>query len=321
LLPSWFKYRKSSHDHHSDETERHASSTSIQCTSEYDHSIGYTRTRFRTIRSHKNHKYHFTRWLDYCGIFYFFIKYIRLQEKHYHNQIRPIFDSWLKIDTSLQFHSSVRERQFDNMFINAIQQIRQPDPKSMARCHLESYRYSDDRSLTNISRQVQFFNERVRVFIYDVYERAHTYIATQLLFMPPYDQTYWSETNYYHYSNIVYYFWLVFWERRNGKHETHLELTQNGNECWIRIKPSAEPIAMTKYKEDAEKLYKYLCERTPNVVDWLNRLEIDRNEVVGHLNTFIQNIESILSEYRWIQSFKGKCIWERQFWAIRRIHL
>jgi hypothetical protein len=207
------------------------------------------------------------------------------------------------------------------MFISAIERIRQLDPESMARCHLESYHYSDDRSLTNISRHVQFFNEMVRVFIYDVYERVHTYIATKLLFMSPYDQTYWSETNYYHYSNIVYYFWLVFWERRNGKNETHLELTQNGNEYHIRIRPSAELIAVTKNGEDAEKLYRYLCERTPDVVDWLNRLETYRNEVIGHYNTFIDNIRFILSEYRWIQSFKGRCVWERRSWGIRRIHL
>lgn len=307
----------------SNEKEEHPSSRGGQCASEYDNSINHTRIDRRTNRIHKNRKYCFTRWLDYCGCFYFFIKYFESQQQHYRDDIIPIFRSWCEIGTPLQFHADFREHQFGNMFIDAINRIRHSDPQLMARCHLESYPYSDDRSLQAISHQVQQFNDRVRVFRHHVYEAVYTYAATQLFLMRPYDQIDWSEKNYYHYSNIVYYLWLVFWERRGGKYETHLELKQNGNEYHIRIIPSAEPIAMTTNKEDAEKFNKYFCDQTPDLVHWLNRLETARNEVVNRYNTFIQNIMSILSEYRWtwVQSIRGRCEWERHFWRIRGAHL
>jgi hypothetical protein len=221
------------------------------------------------------------------------------------------------VNTALQYHADFREHQFDNMMIDAIKRIEDSDSQSMAKCHLKSYGYTDDRSLENISEVLLRFNSRVRILKDHLYEAVHSYVGTQLLRIHPYDQTNWSKTNYYHYSNIVHYFWIKSWEQRENKSDIYLDWTQIGSEHSLTIKPSGDPIAKLEYKEDAEKLYNFLLKQTDGITNWLNILETDRIELISRYNTFTTNIARILREYKWTDTIKGRCNWERQFWRIR----
>jgi len=243
----------------------------------------------------------------------FFIRFFKLKDSHYKNDIIPILQHLRNMSTALSPHVDLRSRSFHNMFVNVIQEMQQIDNKSMARCHLQAYHYSDYRAFEIITKDVRRYNDMVQVFINHVTERIELYLKIELPYLRKYSSSEELQSNYYHYNNIVFYFWLVYWQSRDGKIETQPEIVHYGNAHYLRINTSGEPIASADNDDDIRKLHIFLTTLAPDVVDWLTRLNTYRNEVVGHLNTFIQNIEHILDDHSWNKSIKGTCGWERGF--------
>jgi hypothetical protein len=242
---------------------------------------------------------------------FFFIRYFQQKDVHYESDIVAIFREWARLDPALRFDTSLRPELFKKMLINFIDNLNRYDRLSMGRCHLEAYNYSDNRSFEKISNEVLAFNHRVHLFIGHVAETFDIFVRRQLPHIKNYNLS--SVTNYYHYSNVVYYFWQVFWEVQNGNPETTLEVITEGDTYILRIIPGQDQIAMAKDKNDVEKIREYLLLETPAIVSWLTALNVDGNEVIRRCRVFTQNIRVILNDHAWNRSIRGRCSWERGF--------
>jgi predicted nuclease of predicted toxin-antitoxin system len=255
--------------------------------------------------------------IRYCPIWFnfhdfFFIIYFCQKDVHYESDIVPIFEQWARLDPALRFDTSLRPELFKKMLINFIDNLNRYDRLSMGRCHLEAYNYSDNRSFEKISNEVLAFNHMVHLFIGHVAETFDIFVRTQLPHIKAYNLS--LVTNYYHYSNVVYYFWQVFWEVQNGNTETTLEVITERDTYILRIIPGQDQIAMAKDKNDVEKIRKYLLLETPAMVSWLTALNVDGNEVIRRCRVFTQNIRVILNDHAWNRLIRGRCGWERGFW-------
>jgi hypothetical protein len=244
----------------------------------------------------------------------FFISYFRLRDRHYKKDIIPTFRHWCRVSTGLSPHVQAGQRPFDNMFLNVIQGMQQIDNKSMARCHLQAYHYSDYRSFESLTKEIRRYNDMVQIFINHIAERIEIFLKIELPYLREYKRSEDTQSNYYHYDNILYYFWLVYWDSRDGRIEIKPEIVRYGNTYHLRI--TGEPIASSDNEKDVTKLQTFLNESTSDVVDWITRLNDYRNEEIGYYNVFRQNIALILDGLSWNKSLKGKCGWERGFWNL-----
>jgi hypothetical protein len=102
------------------------------------------------------------------------------------------------------------------------------DHKAVARDHLYAYNYSDHRSLELLQKNVMIYNGMVMTFINNITEEIDIYLKIQLPYIRQYNPQEDPQSNFYHYSSILYYLWLVFWQSRDGRHETWLETVQYG---------------------------------------------------------------------------------------------
>lgn len=161
------------------------------------------------------------------------------------------------------------------------------------------------------------YNGMVMTFINNITEEIDIYLKIQLPYIRQYNPQEDPQSNFYHYSSILYYFWLVFWQSRDGRHETRLETVQYGNSHHLRIGPSGEPIASANYENDIIKLQTFLTNKTPDVINCLTRLNGYRNEAVDQYTVFRHNIERLLENQAWTRPIRGRCKWERQYFNIR----
>lgn len=253
-------------------------------------------------------------WFNFHDLF--FIRYFKQKDNHYARDLIPVLKRWCNLSTTLEFHVSLRSQSFRNMFMDIIQTMRYMDHSSVARRHLSGYHYFDYRSFDLLVRDVRRYNDMVRVFINHVTERIEIYLKTELPYLQEYASSNDQQSNVYYYSGIVYYFWLVYWQSRDGRHETKPEIIHYGGIHDLRIDPSREPIALADSEDDIRKLQTFLNELTPDVVDWLTRLNHYRNEVIEHYNIFRQNIERILEDQSWTRPVKGRCGWEQQYFSV-----
>ena len=154
-------------------------------------------------------------------------------------------------------------------------------------------------------------------FINGFTENIEIFLKTELPNIRQYTQEEDPQTNLYHYSSIIYYFWLVYWQSRDGRHETQLEIVQYGNSHHLRIGPSGEPIASTNDKDDIIKLQTFMTNKTPNVISRLTRLNEYRNGVIEQYTEFSRSIKRLLEKQAWTRPIRGRCRWEQQYFSIR----
>lgn len=248
---------------------------------------------------------------------FFFIRYLRQKDNHYDKDLIPVLERWCNQDTNLQFHVSIRAQSFHNMFLNLVHNMRFLDRMSVARDHLYSYDYSDNRSFELLQRNVGIYNNMVGSFVNSFTDDIEIFLKTELPHIRLHKQKEDPQTNFYHYSSILYYFWLVYWQSRNGRQETRLEMVQNGDAHHLKIAPNAEPIASASDKDDVIKLQTFMTNKTPNVIFRLTRLNQYRNEVIEQFTEFKHNIERLLENQAWTRPISGRCRWEQQYFSIR----
>jgi hypothetical protein len=203
------------------------------------------------------------------------------------------------------------------MFLNMIRNMHAHDSNSVAQDHLYSYNYSDSRSFELLQKNVEIYNIMVGSFIDGFTGDIEIFLKTELPHIRQYRQDDDQQTNFYHYSSILYYFWLVYWQSRDGKHETQLEIVQYGNAHHLRIAPSTEPIASANNKDDIIKLQTFMTNKTPDVIFRLARLSQYRKEVIEQYTVFRQNIEKLLQKQAWTRPIRGRCEWEQQYFNFR----
>jgi hypothetical protein len=247
---------------------------------------------------------------------FFFIKYFRLRDNHYKNDIIPTLKQWCNIDTALSPHIQIRLRSFDNLFVNVIKDMLEIDDKSMARCHLESYTYSDVRSFEKLVKSIVQYNNMVQVFINTLMEKVEWHLKLKLPHLQKHNALCPKENKYY-FPNIIYCFWLACLDSLHERVETRTEIVQYGDRHHLRISTTQELMASSENKNDIIALQTFLVDMTPDIIDWFRRLIIYRNEAIEDYNMFRQNIEHILDDHWWNKSLKGTCGWERGFWRLR----
>lgn len=248
---------------------------------------------------------------------YFFIRYFKQKDGHYEKDLIPLLDRWCTQDTNLQFHVAIRAQSFHNMFLNMVHNMRFLDRKSVVRNHLYAYHYSDHRSFELLEKNVGIYNNMVGSFINGFTDDIEIFLKTELPHIRRYKQEEDPQMNFYHYSSILYYFWLVYWQSRNGRQETRLGMVEYGNAHHLKIAPSAEPIASANDKDDIIKLQKFMTDNIPDVIFRLTRLNEYRNEAIEQYSVFRQNIELLLQKQAWTRPIKGRCKWEQQYFSIR----
>jgi hypothetical protein len=256
-----------------------------------------------------------------CGFNFhdlFFIRYFIQKVSHYKRDVIPVLERWCNLSTTLEFHIALRSESFHNMYVNIIQSMLDLDPRSVARCHLSVYHHSDHRSFDMLDRDVRRYNDMVTVFINHVSERIELFLKSELPYLRQYNQTEDQKSNFYHYSNILYYFWLVYWQSRDGRNEVHPQISHYGNADHPRINTGGDPLASSDNMEDIRRLYAFLTTMAPDIIDWLARLNVYRNEVIEYYNVFRHNIEYILDDQSWTHPIRGRCGWERQYFSMTR---
>jgi hypothetical protein len=204
------------------------------------------------------------------------------------------------------------------MFLNLVDNLLFLDQHSVARNHLDSYRYTDDRSFDLLQKNVRIYNNMVGSFINGITADLEIFLKTRFPNIRQHRQEEEPISNFfYHYSSIIYYFWLVYWQSRDGRHETQLEIVQYGNAHHLRISPSAEPIASANNRDDIIKLQSFLTSKTSTVIFRLSRLNRYRNEAIEQYIEFSHNIERLLEKQAWTRPIRGRCRWEQQYFSIR----
>jgi hypothetical protein len=224
----------------------------------------------------------------------FFIRYFKQKDAHYERDLIPVLQRWCNQDTNLQFHPNIRAQSFHNMFLNLIDNMYFFDRNSVARDHLDSYHYSDNRSFELFQKNVGIYNNMVGSFINGFTGDIEIFLKTRLPNIRQYRQEENPQSNFYHYSNIIYYFWLVYWQSRNGRHETHLEITHYGNAHHLRISTGGEPIASMNSEDDVIRLQTFISNMTTDAIFRLNLLNQYRNETIEQYAVFRQNIEQVV---------------------------
>jgi hypothetical protein len=248
---------------------------------------------------------------------YFFIRYLKQKDDHYKRDLVPVLQKWCNQDTNLNFHVPIRAQSFHNMFLNIIHNMHFVDSNSVARDHLYSYHYSGNRSFEQLEKNIGIYNNMVGSFINGFTVDIEIFLKTKLPHIRQYRQKEDPQSNFYHYSSILYYFWLVYWQGRDGRQETRLEMVQYGNAHHLRIAPSAEPIASANNKDDIIKLQTFMTNNTPDVIFRLTRLNEYRNEAIGQYAIFRSNVERLLAKQAWTRPIRGRCKWEQQYFSIR----
>ncbi len=125
----------------------------------------------RNCRLHDAHKSGFS--IDYCGAFYFFIRYLQKKQEHYQNDIKPVFIKWANLNIQpLDHHYSYT---FDTLLISIIDSIHAIDKDGLAASHLQGYNEYD--LLLWITRVVNQYNTNVQEFIRDITSRIQSEVA------------------------------------------------------------------------------------------------------------------------------------------------
>lgn len=197
-----------------------------------------------------------------------------------------------------------------------IHNMRFLDQQSVARDHLDSYHYSNNRSFELLQKNVGIYNNMVGSFFNGITDDIEIFLKTRLPNIRQYRQEEEPESNFYHYQNIIYYFWQTYWESRDGRDETHLQINHYGNAHHLRISTGGEPIASADNEDDIINLQTFMTNMTPNVIFRLTRLNEYRNEAIEQYAAFRQNIELLLQKQAWTRPIKGRCKWEQQYFSI-----
>jgi hypothetical protein len=247
----------------------------------------------------------------------FFIRYFKQKDEHYERDLIPVLDRWCNQTTNLEFHIPIRAQSFHNMFLNLIHNLSFLDSMSVARDHLSSYHYSDNRSFELLQKTMGIYNNMVGSFINGITADIEVFLKLELPTIRQYRHKEDPKSNFYHYSNILYYFWLVYWQSRDGRQETRLEMIQYGNSHHLRISTSAEPIASADNIEDIVKLQTFMTNKTPSVIFRLTRLNEYRIEATEQYEVFRQNIRLLLEKQAWTRPIRGRCKWEQQYFSIQ----
>ncbi|MGH9977338.1 MAG: hypothetical protein ACRD8Z_16130, partial [Nitrososphaeraceae archaeon] len=91
-------------------------------------------------------------------------------------------------------------------FLNMIHKMRSLDRNSVARDHLYTYHYFDSRSFELFQKNIGIYNNMVGSFINGITADIEIFLKTKLPYIRQYRQEEDPQSNFYHYSNILYYF-------------------------------------------------------------------------------------------------------------------
>ena len=295
---NWFKYPKLSSSGYVDTWP--ASSpivfSSIQCNNRRSHSL----FDLRTTKLHKIAR----QWIDYCGIFYFFIKYLKIRQQHSENDIKPIFIKWADLTMQpLDYHYT---NTFDTLFITIIHTVRELDHDGIATSHLEGYNEYD--LLLLIAYVVSDYNTNLQDFIMHVTSRIQLDIAALVHTISSYNYKKPQASNYYFLSNILRYLWDKFWE---SEPEARLEI--KGKEL-MQI-PGERKISLSDNNTQLQQLKDYIDRITDDTVYTILSFEVEYNRITQLVDDFANKIGSIERGIRLNKPIKGRCEWERNFWG------
>jgi len=198
-----------------------------------------------------------------------------------------------------------------------IDNMRFLDRNSVAQDHLYSYQFSDNRSFELLQKNIGIYNTMIGSFINGFTDDIEIFLKTRLPNIREYRQEEEPKSNFYYYENIIYYFWQTYWESRDGRHKTHLQIDNYGNAHHLKISTGGEPIASMDNENDVNKLQTFLSNMTTHAIFRLNRLNQYRTEAVEQYAVFRQNIRQLLEKQVWTRPIRGRCKWEQQYFSIR----
>jgi hypothetical protein len=304
LIFSWFKYLKPGRIGYVDKPPEYDSSRIILNSCKWNNRCTDNPLVFRAHRPRNNHKSGFKWRIDYCGIFYFFIKYLKIKQEHYKNDIKPIFVKWANLTIQpLDYHYT---NTFDTLFITIIDTIREVDHENMATSHLKRYKEYD--LLLLITYLINQYDTNLQDFIMHVTSRIQSNVAALIPIISPYDSQQPQKINYYFLSNILRYFWAKFWEE---KREYGIEIKGN---ALIQI-PGERTISVSDNNIQLQKLKEYIDAITDEIVYTLLSFEVERDGIHRLVDDFTKRIYLIERDIRWNKGLKGRCGWERNFWG------
>lgn len=176
LIFGWFKYLKPDRTGRVITSPEYDSSRIILNSSKWNNLCSNNPLVFGSHRPINDHKSSFKWRIDYCGIFYFFIKYFRIKQEHYKNDIKPTFIKWVNLTFQpLDYHYI---NTFDTLFITITDTIREVDHEGMATSHLKGYKEYD--LLLLIIYLVNQYNTNLQDFILHITSRIQSDVAASV---------------------------------------------------------------------------------------------------------------------------------------------
>ena len=308
MTSSWFKYSKWPLIGRVNTPSKYAFSRIIFNFSKRNNRSTHTQLVSGTTRLHKTDKHDFKRWIDYCGIFYFFIKYLKIKQQHYEHDIKPVFTKWAKLTIQpLSYHDF--SATLESLVIPIVDTIHAMDHDDMAASHLEGYK--EYELLLLITYCVRKYNTSLLDFTKETTVHIQSDVAALVPIISLYDIQRPQASNYYFLSNIFHYLWDKFWEK---KPEARLEIVENGERFELMQIPGRRSISLADNRTQLQKLKEYIDQITGEIVYTLLSFEVERDHICGLVTDFSSRLYLIERDIRWHQGLKGRCGWERNFW-------
>jgi hypothetical protein len=250
-------------------------------------------------------------WINYCGIFYFFIRSVKAKQKHYDDDIKPIFASWSRITIDpLEYHYG-----FESLFIKrVIDTMVNADPNNMGRDHLSGYKKLNNSSFVELEKSINNYNLKVKNLIDESISKLKLDISVHVPTIVEYDNITKLRNNYYVLHNIRSYLWTKFWEE---KPKTNLSVIQEGGSYVLASSESPNRLATSDNEWDLQQLKEYLDGITNEYVNSVRTIESERKTIVSDFDNFKQVVQLIMRDLSWNRLLRGKCGWEKGFLSLR----
>lgn len=173
----------------------------------------------------------------------------------------------------LDIHAPIKGKEFENLFVTTAEILVQIDGKSMGRCHLNSYQYTDDRNIDVVIKHINEYNQKICNYVNEFDTRVRQEISMRVPSLEEYRRR--QKVNYYHYENIPYYFWQkVFDDTGNSRLAINSSPDDSLHE--LRKEPGNDRIAIGSTKDAVSALKEYLDSITEDTVKTLRQLREER---------------------------------------------
>ena len=163
----------------------------------------------------------------------------------------------------------------------------------MGRCHLKSYRYTDDRNIDVVIKYVNDYNQKVSTFVDNFDTIVRHAITTQILALEEHRRN--QKVNYYYFENIPYNYWQRMLDDK-GKTRLVINSSPDGSLHELIKEPGHDRIGISNIKESIFALKEYLDSIAEDNDKTLRQFLNEREKMTTSFEAFTSAITGIVED-------------------------